>query len=76
MEKRWRLKSFSKEKAGALFKDLKIHPVLCGILVQRGIETFEQAKQFFRPQLSELYDPFLLKDMDKATDRILKGIQD
>jgi single-stranded-DNA-specific exonuclease len=76
MEKRWRLKSFSNEKAGALFKELKIHPVLCGILVQRGIESFEQAKQYFRPQLSDLYDPFLLKDMDTATDRILKGIQD
>ncbi|HZH36901.1 MAG TPA: single-stranded-DNA-specific exonuclease RecJ, partial [Flavisolibacter sp.] len=71
--KRWRVNSYNKEKAAALFTSLKIHPVLCSILIQRGIETYEQAKSFFRPQLSDLHDPFLMKDMQKAVDRILQA---
>ena len=72
-DKRWRTNSYNKEKATALFKELKIHPVLCAILVQRGITTYEEAKNFFRPQLSDLHDPFLMKDMQKAVDRILQA---
>jgi len=72
-QKRWRLTTINKEKATALFRDLKIHPVLCAILVQRGIDTYQAAKKFFRPQLSDLHDPFLMKDMDKAVDRILQA---
>jgi single-stranded-DNA-specific exonuclease len=45
------------------------------MLVQRGIETYEQAKAFFRPSLSDLHDPFLMKDMDKAINRITTAIQ-
>jgi single-stranded-DNA-specific exonuclease len=71
--KRWRVNTGNKEKTEALFKELKIHPVLCNILVQRGIETYEAAKDFFRPQLSGLHDPFLMKDMEKAVERILKA---
>lgn len=70
-QKRWRIIASDQEKSGALFRALKIHPVLCGILVQRGIDTFEKAKNFFRPQLSHLHSPWLMKDMDKATDRLL-----
>jgi len=73
MNKRWRLVSSHKEKTESLFRDLKIHPALCSILVQRGIDSFEKAKQFFRPQLSDLHDPFLMKDMDKAVGRILSA---
>jgi single-stranded-DNA-specific exonuclease len=72
-EKRWRIKGYDKEKAAALFKELKIHPMLCGILVQRGIETYEAAKNFFRPQLTDLHDPFLMKGMQQAVDRILQA---
>jgi single-stranded-DNA-specific exonuclease len=72
-DKRWRVNTCNKEKAAALFKELKIHPVLCDILVQRGIATYEEAKSFFRPQLSDLHDPFLMKDMQKAVDRILSA---
>jgi single-stranded-DNA-specific exonuclease len=61
------------EKTDALFRDLKIHPALCTILVQRGIDTYQKAKNYFRPQLSDLYDPFLMKDMDRAVDRILSA---
>lgn len=75
-QKRWRINSANKEKAAALFKDLKIHPVLCNILVQRGIDSFETAKKFFRPQLTDLHDPFLMKDMQKAVDRILQAFSE
>lgn len=60
-----------KPRAEALFGQLKIHPALCSILVQRGMDTYEKARQFFRPQLSDLHDPFLMKDMNKAVARIL-----
>jgi single-stranded-DNA-specific exonuclease len=69
-EKRWRIKNVNTEKVAALAHTLKIHPVLCNILVQRGIETYEHARKFFRPQLSDLHDPWLMKDMDKAVTRI------
>jgi len=70
-QKRWRINSPNKEKTTALFSSLNIHPILCNLLVQRGIETFEEAKKFFRPQITDLPDPFLMKDMQKAVDRVL-----
>jgi single-stranded-DNA-specific exonuclease len=72
-EKRWHIKTSDHEKAKTLAETLKIHPVLCNILVQRGIQTYEQAKHFFRPQLSDLHDPWLMKDMDKAVERIVQA---
>jgi single-stranded-DNA-specific exonuclease len=72
-DKRWRINGYNKEKASALFRELKIHPVLCAILAQRGIESFDEAKRFFRPQLADLHDPFLMKDMQKAVDRIMEA---
>jgi single-stranded-DNA-specific exonuclease len=74
MTKRWTLHTFDAEKSKALQAALKIHPILCNLLVQRGIDTFEKAKQFFRPQLTDLHDPYLMKDMQKAVDRIAKAI--
>ncbi|HOG35843.1 MAG TPA: single-stranded-DNA-specific exonuclease RecJ [Paludibacteraceae bacterium] len=50
--------------------ELGVSPVIAKILVQRGITTFEEARLFFRPDLSQLHDPFLMKDMDKAVDRL------
>lgn len=73
MEKRWRILNSNTERTEALFRELKIHPALCSILAQRGIDTYEKSKQFFRPQLSDLHDPFLMKDMAKAVDRILSA---
>lgn len=72
-QKRWRIQTANKDKAAGLFKELKVHPVLCNILVQRGIETYDIAKKFFRPQLTDLHDPFLMKDMQKGVDRILQA---
>ncbi len=74
MQKRWNILSADEKKVSSLQEALKIHPVLCKILVQRGIETYDAAKDFFRPQLSELHSPWLMKDMDKAVQRIITAI--
>jgi single-stranded-DNA-specific exonuclease len=71
--KRWRINNAGKAEVDALFTSIKIHPVLCNILVQRGINSYEKAKDFFRPQLSQLHSPWLMKDMDKAVERILSA---
>ncbi|HLP36606.1 single-stranded-DNA-specific exonuclease RecJ [Lacibacter sp.] len=71
MQKRWTFLKRDTQRIDALAQELKIHAVLCSILVQRGFDTFEKAKQYFRPQLSELHDPWLMKDMQKAVDRLL-----
>ncbi|MEJ8842605.1 single-stranded-DNA-specific exonuclease RecJ [Lacibacter sp. H375] len=71
MQKRWTFLKKDTQRIDALAHELKIHPVLCSILVQRGFDTFEKAKQYFRPQLSDLHDPWLMKDMQKAVDRLL-----
>ncbi|WP_313112683.1 single-stranded-DNA-specific exonuclease RecJ [Aequorivita sediminis] len=73
---RWTLKPIpDSQKVNALSKDLNVDPLVAYLLVQRGIETFEEAKSFFRPSLEELHDPFLMKDMDKAVDRVQKAIE-
>jgi single-stranded-DNA-specific exonuclease len=66
MEKRWKILSADERKITALQQSLQITYALCKILVQREIDTFEKAKDYFRPQLSQLHNPFLIKDMDKA----------
>ncbi len=63
------------EKVNHLQKALGVSATIASLLVQRGIETFEEAKIFFRPTLEQLHDPFLMKDMDKAVERILKAIE-
>ena len=73
MKKRWKILSADENKVIALQQSLQISHALCKILVQRDIDTFEKAKNYFRPQLSQLHDPFLMKDMDKAVERILKA---
>ncbi|RXR35315.1 single-stranded-DNA-specific exonuclease RecJ [Flavobacterium piscinae] len=57
-----------------LATELKVSKLIASLLVQRGITTFNQAKQFFRPSLNDLHDPYLMKDMDKAVQRIEKAI--
>lgn len=59
-----------------LVQSLSVDPVLASLLVQRGITTYEQAKEFFRPNLSMLHNPFLMTDMDKAVARLHKAITD
>ena len=71
MHKRWIKKQFDPSIASQLENTLKIHPIFCRLLSQRGIKTFQEAKEFFRPNLNKLHDPFLMKDMEKAVDRLL-----
>ena len=58
-----------------LAEALNVEEFVATLLVQRGIETFEQARQFFRPTLTDLHDPYLMKDMDKAVERIELAIE-
>jgi single-stranded-DNA-specific exonuclease len=74
MQKRWNILSADEEKVDALQQSLTINKSLCKILVQREIDTFDKAKNFFRPKLSHLHDPFLMKDMNKAVERVLSAI--
>jgi len=60
--------------SAALQQELKIHPALCRILVQRGVTDYGSARDFFRPSLDKLHSPWLMKDMKKAVARILQGI--
>lgn len=59
-----------------LAAELGVDQALANLLVQRNIKTFEQAKSFFRPQLDNLHDPFLMKDMDKAVTRLVNAIKE
>ena len=69
--KKWILKqSGTSDTVNRLAQEMGIDPVLSNLLVQRNITTIDQAKDFFRPDLSKLHDPFLMKDMDKAVDRL------
>ncbi len=74
MQKRWAIKAFDEDKTNRLQEALKVHPIIARLLVQRGIETYEQAKSFFRPSLDELHDPFLMKGMSQAVNRITEAI--
>lgn len=75
MEKRWIILATDKEQVKALQQDLRTHPILCNILVQRGIDTFDKAKNYFRPQLTQLHSPWLMKDMKAAVKRIQQAFQ-
>ncbi len=70
MEKRWNILQANTATVAALQEQLKISPILCELLVQRGITDFEAAKKFFRPNLEHLHSPWLMKDMQKAVERI------
>ena len=74
-EREWRLRdSGDPENVAQLSAELGIDPVLASLLVTRGVHTFEEARSFFRPSLSALHDPFLMKDMDLAVARLEKAV--
>lgn len=68
------LRRVDEDCMNSLQSQLGIYPVLCRLLVQRGICTYDQAKAFFRPQLSDLHDPFLMSGMDAAVQRIEQAV--
>ncbi len=71
MEKNWILKDQGDvQEVDALCRNLNIPRPLAVLLVQRGIKTFDASKHFFRPELTDLHDPFLMKDMEAAVERI------
>ena len=75
-EKKWILKDIvAGETVARLSSELGIDPVLARLLVQRGIGTFQEARAFFRPSLDNLHDPFLMKDMDKAVERVEAAVR-
>lgn len=75
VEKKWiKRENADAETVSRLSSELGIDPVLAELLVQRGVHTFSQARSFFRPDLADLHDPFLMKDMDKAVDRVHRAI--
>lgn len=72
---RWTLKpSVDEHKVQHLVDALAVDRSIAHLLVQRGIETFEEAKAFFRPKIEDLHNPFLMKDMDKAVERIERAL--
>lgn len=74
-ECKWLVKEpADREKVERLATEVGIDRVLAELLVKRGVETFDQARAFFRPSLANLHDPFLMKDMDKAVKRLHKAI--
>ena len=75
MERIWNLKKQGDQnEVKHLSAALNVNMVIARLLVQRGIKTFNEAKAFFRPRLSDLHDPFLMKDMDKAVKRLEDAI--
>jgi len=74
MTKRWNILAADEDKVQLLHEALKINKVLCKILVQRGIDDYVKCKNFFRPRPSMLHDPYLMKDMGKAVERIKAAI--
>ena len=77
VETRWIIaQDVEQQKVKELSKAIGVDDKLATLLVQRGITTYNEAKDFFRPSLNQLHDPFLMKDMDKAVDRLGKAMKD
>lgn len=77
MERKWIFKDApDSETVSRLSSELGIDPVLAVLLAQRGIGTFQEARAFFRPSLDNLHDPFLMKDMEQAVERLQKAVSD
>ncbi|TDW95678.1 single-stranded-DNA-specific exonuclease RecJ [Dinghuibacter silviterrae] len=74
MEKKWKVRPADNAAVSRLKDQLHIHHVLCALLVQRGIDTFDAAKAYFRPSLADLHSPWLMKDMQRAVDRLTEAL--
>lgn len=79
MTHKWIIKTLNEQQIEikkTLAEVLNISPILAQLLIQRGISTFEDARNFFRPDFANLHDPFLMADMEKAVNRLTDAIQD
>jgi single-stranded-DNA-specific exonuclease len=74
-DKRWTVKPVDEEVANRLCEELQVYPAICQLLAVRGIKDYESARLFFRPELSHLHDPFLMKGMQQAVERISEAIE-
>lgn len=74
-DKRWTVKTVDEEVVNRLCNELQVQPAICRLLAVRGIKDYESARLFFRPELSHLHDPFLMKGMKKAVERITEAIE-
>jgi single-stranded-DNA-specific exonuclease len=71
MQNKWKLKPIADvAKVESLQQSLGVESIIAELLIERGIQTFDEAKSFFRPELKHLHDPFLMKDMHKAVERV------
>ncbi|SNS32971.1 exonuclease RecJ [Belliella buryatensis] len=76
MEYNWKIREKAEEgSVTTLSKEINVNTTLANMLVNRAINTFQKAKDYFRPDLDKLHDPFLMQDMDKAIDRLIQAIQ-
>jgi len=76
MNQKWEVCQKQEEKILELVKQTKLSPLLASILINRNIEKIEEIKLFLNPTRNDFHDPFLMPDMDKAVERILKAIQE
>ena len=75
VSKKWKIREGSdRQTVKQLSFELGVDPVLAELLVQRGVCTFQQARSFFRPDLADLHDQFLMTDMDKAVERVHQAV--
>lgn len=75
MDLRWDIvNEFSADEVHALAENIRVPRVIAKMLLRRGVRDFDSARKFFKPNLSHLYDPFIMKDMDRAVDRLRKAI--
>ncbi len=76
MKKYWKyISQASENQIESLAEQINIRPELANLLIQRNVQTFEEAKLFFRPSIDHLHDPFLMQDMDVAVDRLKKAME-
>ena len=77
MQKKWHVKTLKDTTIVDAFRSkLKVDSIVAELLLQRGIDSFDMAQDFFRPKLDQLHDPFLMKDMEVAVDRLQEAIDD
>ena len=74
MQKKWKIKETDNKIVNDLAESLGVSRSIAHLLVIRGVTTFDEAKQFFRPDFSQFHNPFLMKDMQKAVERIQSAI--